>query len=114
MIRDFFKTLIKNKKSLSGLVLLGFFILVALFAPLLAPYPPKTDRVEHTTLLEENKGDPEVLSEETEGQNREKSVYTVTITQKYEKRRSISQPEPSPQKITFSAQTMRAMTFSAR
>jgi len=85
MIRDFFKTLVKNRKSLSGLVLLGFFVLVALFAPLLAPYPPKTDRIEHTTLIEENKSDPEVLNEEAEGQNREKSVYTVTITQKYEK-----------------------------
>jgi peptide/nickel transport system permease protein len=85
MIKDFFKTLVGNKKSLAGLILLGTLMLVAVFAPLLAPFPPKADRTEQTVLLEETKGDPETLSEEQPTEDREKSVYAVTTTQKWEK-----------------------------
>lgn len=85
MIRDFFKTLVGNKKSLAGLILLGFFVLVAIFAPLIAPYPAKADRTERTLLVEETKGDPETISEESVGNDSEKSTYSVTATQKWEK-----------------------------
>lgn len=85
MIKDFFKTLVGNKKSLAGLILLGFFVLVAIFAPLIAPYPAKADRTERTLLVEETKGDPETISEESVGNDSEKSTYSVTATQKWEK-----------------------------
>jgi peptide/nickel transport system permease protein len=85
MIHDFFKTLIENKKSLAGLILLGILVLIALFAPLLAPYPPKADRVERVVMLEETKGDPETLTEEQPTDDSEKLVYTVTTTQRWEK-----------------------------
>ncbi|MHB0896002.1 MAG: hypothetical protein ACYC1A_00455, partial [Spirochaetales bacterium] len=64
MIKDFLRTLVQNRKSLTGLILLGTLIFVALAAPLLAPYPPKSDRIERTVLVEETMGDPEVISEE--------------------------------------------------
>ncbi len=85
MIYDFFKTLIENKKSFAGLMLLSILILTALFAPLLAPYPPKADRIERAVMLEETKKEPEILSEEQPTDDSEKSVYTVTTIQKWEK-----------------------------
>ena len=55
MIKDFFITLVSNKKSLVGLCILGFFVLVAIFAPVIAPYPPKIDRIETVV----RNGDPD-------------------------------------------------------
>lgn len=85
MIKDFFKTLVSNRKSLIGLVLLSTFVLIALFAPLLSPYPPKSDRLERITLIEETVSDAEVLSEEFPDENSEKSVYATTTTKKWQK-----------------------------
>ncbi len=85
MIKDFFRTLVGNRKSLLGLIMLSTFVLVAVFAPLLSPYPPKSDRLERITLIEESVTDPEVLSEEFPDDNSEKSVYAITTTKKWEK-----------------------------
>ena len=86
MIKDFFKTLVSNRKSLTGLCMLGFFILVALFAPLLAPYNPKTDKSVVTALVAETPGDEEIVSEETPSENEEVTRYKVSTTREYEKR----------------------------
>jgi len=85
MIKDVLRTLVQNRKSLTGLILLGTLIFVALAAPLLAPYPPKSDRIERTVLVEETMGDPEVISEEYPDKDVEKSVYSVTATKTWEK-----------------------------
>lgn len=85
MIKDFLKTLVENKKSLTGLIMLGALIFVALFAPILAPYPPKADRTERTVLLEETVNDPETLTEERLSDDLEKSTYVVTTSKKWEK-----------------------------
>lgn len=85
MIKDFLKTLVENRKSLAGLIMLGVLIAVALFAPILAPYPPKADRAERTVLVEETIGDPETLSEERISDDLEKSAYVVTTSRKWEK-----------------------------
>lgn len=41
MIKDMFGLFIENKKALVGLIILSCFILMAIFAPLIAPYGPK-------------------------------------------------------------------------
>jgi peptide/nickel transport system permease protein len=85
MIKDFFKTLVSNRKSLAGLVMLAAFILVALFAPLLAPYQPKADRIETTLLTNTETGEPEIISEDAPSQDVEKSVYSIDVKKTWEK-----------------------------
>ncbi|MFN2341011.1 MAG: ABC transporter permease [Halanaerobium sp.] len=41
MIKDMLKLFITNKKALLGVIILSLFIIIALFAPLIAPYHPK-------------------------------------------------------------------------
>ena len=86
MIKDFFKTLLSNRKSLMGLCILGFFILVALFAPLIAPYGPKIDRRVTEVLVRESIGDKEILSEDSPSEDEDLSTYSVTTTREYSKR----------------------------
>jgi peptide/nickel transport system permease protein len=85
MIKDFFATLISNKKSLAGLCILGFFILVALFAPIIAPYDPKADRTTTTSLISVNKTDPSTLTSETMADGSDKSTYEETTTKVFQK-----------------------------
>lgn len=86
MIKDFFRTLVSNRKSLTGLCILGFFILVALFAPFIAPYGPKIDRRVTETLVKETTGDKEILSEDSPSEDEDLSTYSVTTTREYSKR----------------------------
>lgn len=85
MIKDFFKTLVSNKKSLVGLCMLGFFILVALFAPILAPYPPKIDRIETIEPVGEASLDEEILSEEYPSDQRDVITYRSTTSREFRK-----------------------------
>jgi len=85
MIKDFFKTLISNRKSLVGLCILGAFILVALFAPLIAPYPPKIDRFETIVDTADPVLDEELLSEEYPSDSQDVLTYRSTITREYVK-----------------------------
>ncbi len=41
MIKDMLKLFIENKKAMLGLIILSMFIIVAVFAPLIAPFEPK-------------------------------------------------------------------------
>lgn len=85
MIKDFFKTLVSNRKSLVGLCILGAFILVALFAPLLAPYPPKIDRLETVVNTADPVLDEELVSEEYPSDSRDVLTYRSTLTREYVK-----------------------------
>lgn len=85
MIKDFFKTLISNRKSLVGLCILGAFILVALFAPLLAPYPPKIDRLETIVNTVDPVLDEELLSEDYPSDSQDVLTYRSTVTREYVK-----------------------------
>ncbi|HOZ72334.1 MAG TPA: ABC transporter permease [Spirochaetales bacterium] len=85
MIKDFFKTLVSNTKSLVGLCLLGFFVLVAILAPVIAPYPPKLDRLETVVELGEPSLEEEILSEDYPSDARDVIVYRSTLTREYEK-----------------------------
>ncbi len=85
MIKDFFKTLISNKKSLAGLCILGVFILVALFAPIIAPYPPKIDKLETVIDTADPVLDEELLSEDYPSDSRDVLTYRSTITRQYVK-----------------------------
>lgn len=85
MIKDFLKTLVRNRKSLVGLCILGFFVLVAMLAPVIAPYKPKIDRLESTAMTKETVGDPVTISEESPSQDLDLAVYSVTTTREYEK-----------------------------
>lgn len=85
MIKDFFKTLVSNRKSLVGLCILGAFILVALFAPLLAPYPPKIDRLETVVSTADPVLDEELLSEEYPSDSQDVLTYRSTMTREYVK-----------------------------
>jgi peptide/nickel transport system permease protein len=69
-----------------GLCILGFFILVALFAPLIAPYGPKIDRRVTEVLVRESIGDKEILSEDSPSEDEDLSTYSVTTTREYSKR----------------------------
>lgn len=46
MIKDILKLFIENKKALSGLIILGLFVFIAIFAPVIAPYGPKQDQAD--------------------------------------------------------------------
>lgn len=85
MIKDFFKTLMSNKKSLAGLCILGVFILVALFAPIIAPYPPKIDKLETVVDTADPVLDEELLSEDYPSDSRDVLTYRSTITRQYVK-----------------------------
>ena len=85
MIKGFLMTLISNRKSLVGLVILGTFILVALFAPLIAPYPPKADRVVSVVTLSPPTTDEEQLKEETPNADLDILTYRSTTTKEYQK-----------------------------
>lgn len=85
MIKDFLKTLVSNRKSLVGLCLLGFFILVAIFAPVIAPYPPKADKVETVVALGDASKADEQLSSESPSADEETVTYRVTTTQDFKK-----------------------------
>ena len=47
MIKGILKLFIENKKAFAGLIILSTFILMALFAPLIAPYGPKQSSGEY-------------------------------------------------------------------
>lgn len=85
MIKDFLLTLISNRKSLTGLCILGFFALVALFAPIIAPFPPKADRVETVEELSEPSLSEEIVSEEYPSDSRDIITYRSTLTKEYKK-----------------------------
>ncbi len=85
MIKDFFLTLVRNRKSLAGLCILAFFVFVAAFAPLLAPHPAKADRVVTTRLVKAETGDPETVAEGEASDVREVETYRVTTVREYEK-----------------------------
>lgn len=85
MIKDFLKTLVTNKKSLMGLIILAFFIIVAIFAPFIAPYQPKADKIQVVSLEKESVGDPVDISNETPGPDREIRTYSITTTREYKK-----------------------------
>ena len=46
MIKDMLKLFISNKKALTGVIILMFFLTIAIFAPIIAPYGPKQSRDE--------------------------------------------------------------------
>jgi len=85
MIKDFFKTLVSNRKSLVGLCMLGFFMLVAIFAPVIAPYPPKIDRLETIVVTAEPSLNEEVLTEEYPSDMQDVLTYRSTLTEEYTK-----------------------------
>jgi len=47
MIRETLYLFVENKKALAGVIILLFFILLGLFAPVIAPYEPKQDADEY-------------------------------------------------------------------
>jgi len=85
MIRDFFKTLVSNRKSLVGLCILGFLVFVALLAPVIAPYDPKADRTVTIKPLTEADRTEDELSSDTPADDEDLSTYRVTTTQDFEK-----------------------------
>ncbi len=85
MIKDFLKTLVANRKSLAGLCVLGFFVVVALFAPIIAPYHPKADKTETFQTNEVTKNEPEIVSEEYPSDDEETIVYSETTVRTYTK-----------------------------
>ncbi len=85
MIKDFLRTLISNRKSLVGLCILGAFILVALFAPVIAPYPPKIDKLETVVDTADPALDEELLSEDYPSDSRDVLTYRSTVTREYVK-----------------------------
>ncbi len=86
MIKDFLSTLIGNKKSLAGLIILAFFGLVAILAPVIAPIPPKADREEVTVVTAEEDGGEEWVGEDYPSDDEEIQRYRHVVTTEYEKR----------------------------
>lgn len=86
MILDFLKTLVANRKSLVGLCILGFFVLVATFAPVIAPYPPKIDKLVIETTIGEPSVSEEQIGEEYPSDSEDLLSFRTTTVREYQKR----------------------------
>lgn len=78
MFRDVFSLFIENRKALIGLIILAFFSIVAIFAPLIAPYDPKTNKVEVLSIVEEEIGRTKTVEREEIDEFTEKE-YTRSL-----------------------------------
>lgn len=85
MLKDVFTLFVDNRKALFGLSILLFFTVVAVFAPLIAPYDPKTNKIEETRVVEEEIGRTKTIEREQIDEFSERRVYTQPITTTYEK-----------------------------
>ncbi|HQG98753.1 MAG TPA: ABC transporter permease, partial [Thermotogota bacterium] len=85
MFKDIGKLFLGNKKALFGLLLLLFFALVGLLAPVIAPYDPKSNRVETITVLSEERDRSRTISREDLDPSTEKKVYSQSVTTTYER-----------------------------
>ncbi|HUX42928.1 MAG TPA: ABC transporter permease [Rectinemataceae bacterium] len=101
MIKSFLKTLVSNKKSLIGLIILGVFILVAIFAPFIAPYPPRADRIVTIIPVGDPSRSEEQLSEEYPSANEDLLTIRATTVTEYQKHIQYFplRAKPSPQHI---------------
>jgi len=85
MLKDTFSLFIENRKALLGLIILVFFSGVAIFAPLIAPYDPKTNKVDILNIVDEEMGRTTTIEREQIDELTERRVYTQSITTTYEK-----------------------------
>lgn len=85
MFRDLGTLFLGNKKALFGLVLLLFFVFVAIFAPFIAPYDPKNNRIETTVVLSEERDRGITISRENLDEFIEKRVFSQSVTTTYER-----------------------------
>jgi len=84
-LKDTFSLFIENRKALLGLIILVFFSGVAIFAPLIAPYDPKTNKVDILNIVDEEMGRTTTIEREQIDELTERRVYTQSITTTYEK-----------------------------
>jgi len=85
MLRDTFSLFVENRKALFGLMILVFFSGVAIFAPLIAPYDPKTNKIDVLRIVDEEMGRTTTVEREQIDEFKERRVYTQSITTTYEK-----------------------------
>jgi peptide/nickel transport system permease protein len=85
MFRDLGHLFLGNKKAFFGLILLLFFAFVGIFAPFLAPYDPKNNRVETTVVVSEERDRAKTITRENIDENTEKRVYSQSVTTTYER-----------------------------
>jgi peptide/nickel transport system permease protein len=85
MLKDTFSLFIENRKALLGLIILIFFSGVAIFAPIIAPYDPKTNKVDVMKIVNEEIGRTTTIEREQIDELTERRVYTQSITTTYEK-----------------------------
>jgi peptide/nickel transport system permease protein len=99
MIRDFLKTLVSNRKSLAGICILGFFVMAAVLAPLLAPYAPKEDKTVRIVPIGEAAKTEERIAEEYPSDSEDLLTYRSTTVVEYQKRITYMplKAKPSPQ-----------------
>lgn len=84
MLKDIFKLFISNKKALFGLLILIFFIIIGVFAPIIAPYDPRANKLVFTKEIEIERGRRRTIETEEIDKMTERKIITQSITTTYE------------------------------
>ncbi len=80
MLGDLWKLFLENKKALAGLLILLFFVGVALFAPWIAPYDPRGNKLVDQEVLEESRGRKQTVERTQLDEFTEERIYDQTFT----------------------------------
>jgi len=85
VFRDAFKLFVENKKAFFGLIILVLFVVIALIAPVVAPYDPKSNRVETIVVIDEERGRSQTVERERIDEFTERRITRQTITTTFER-----------------------------
>lgn len=85
MFRDLGKLFLGNKKAFAGLMLLCFFLGVALLAPVIAPYDPKVNRIETTVPVQVQSDRMRTVERNRIDELTEVSTLTQVVTTTYQR-----------------------------
>ncbi len=97
MFKDLLSLFLGNKKAFAGILLLGFFLGIALLAPVLAPFDPKANRIETTIPISDQRDRMRTTERHRIDELTEVSTLTQVITTTYHRtvRRLPLQAKPS-------------------
>ncbi|MFW6263209.1 MAG: ABC transporter permease [Thermotogota bacterium] len=98
MLGDIFKLFFENKKATIGFFILLFFVGIAIFAPVLAPYNPKANKIEIIEALETTRGRRKTVESEKINEFEDTRIYTqeeITTYKRYTKKFPLNSPPSS-------------------
>jgi peptide/nickel transport system permease protein len=85
MLGDIFKLFFENKKAAIGFFILLFFVSIAIMAPVIAPYDPKTNKIEIVEIIDTDRGRSKTIEREKLNEFEENRTYTQEIETTYKK-----------------------------